>query len=490
MQKLIFSILLIASILQTAYAQGLLQPTFGSGAGAFSMDFVTIGNPNNAADTTGSPNPAGSVSYVYGMSKYEICREIIDKANLGGNLGITMADMKNQGGNGSNKPATGISWYEAARFVNYLNTCAGYPPAYKFDGSGNFQLWTTQDSGYVATNPFRNAQAKYFLPNTDEWYKAAYGGYWNGGWYNYPIGNDAPPTAVASSVNYGGVAVFGGQTGPADVTSAASINYYGTIGMGGNVSEWTESAYDLVNDTVDEAREIRGGSWLTNSNWLNCAFRTFSGPSTETSTQGFRVAMVVAFTLTTSSDTVRGTISRTPNASIYYQNDIVSIEAIPNAGYVFVNWTGDSSATTSLISLTINSNKSLVASFSEDNADNDADGLSNYQESVTYGTNPNQKDSNGDGVEDGQAVSMGYNPTLNFSALIAHPPTGLYTASQMQAIAIGDLVLTKNVNGSFTLNYDIEQSTDLQSWLPYQSFNMTLTNLPPDKAFIRIKARQ
>jgi hypothetical protein len=57
-------------------------------------------------------------------------------------------------------------------------------------------------------------------------------------------------------------------------------------------------------------------------------------------------------------------------------------------------------------------------------------------------------------------------------------------------MAVGDLVLTKNVGGTFTLNYDIEQSTDLQSWLPYQSFNLPLTNLPPDKAFIRIKAKQ
>ena len=67
---------------------------------------------------------------------------------------------------------------------------------------------------------------------------------------------------------------------------------------------------------------------------------------------------------------------------------------------------------------------------------------------------------------------------------------GLYTTSQIQNMAVGDLVLTKNVGGTFTLNYDIEQSTDLQSWLPYQSFNLPLTNLPPDKAFIRIKAKQ
>jgi hypothetical protein len=60
----------------------------------------------------------------------------------------------------------------------------------------------------------------------------------------------------------------------------------------------------------------------------------------------------------------------------------------------------------------------------------------------------------------------------------------------MQAMAFGDLVLTKNPNGSFTLNYDIEQSTDLQNWSIYAPLSLPLTDLPPDKAFIRIKARQ
>ncbi len=33
--------------------------SFGSGANQFNMEFVTIGNPNNDADTTVAPNPAG-----------------------------------------------------------------------------------------------------------------------------------------------------------------------------------------------------------------------------------------------------------------------------------------------------------------------------------------------------------------------------------------------------------------------------------------------
>ena len=65
----------------------------------------------------------------------------------------------------------------------------------------------------------------------------------------------------------------------------------------------------------------------------------------------------------------------------------------------------------------------------------------------------------------------------------------LYTANQMQTLAFGDLVLTKNPNGSFTLNYDIEQSNDLQNWSTYAPLSTPLTGLPADKAFVRIKAK-
>ena len=205
---------------------------------------------------------------------------------------------------------------------------------------------------------------------------------------------------------------------------------------------------------------------------------------------GLSTAVLGAFLLTAICDIAQGSLAVNPIKDAYQYGDSVTIIASPKVGYLFSSWSGASTATTSSTALSMDADKTVTANFIQDNADNDGDSLSNFQESVTYGTNPNQKDSNADGVEDGHAVSMGYSPTLNFSALIAHPPTGLYTASQMQAMAFGDLVLTKNENGSFTLNYDIEQSSDLQSWLPYESFNLPLTNLPPDKAFIRFRAKQ
>ena len=101
---------------------------FGTGANQFSIEFVQIGNAGNAADITGTPNPVGSVGYVYNIAKYEVSRGIIEKVNASGGLGIAMWDMAawGFGSNEANQPATGMSWFTIARFVNYLNTSTGF----------------------------------------------------------------------------------------------------------------------------------------------------------------------------------------------------------------------------------------------------------------------------------------------------------------------------------------------------------------------------
>ena len=134
-------------------AQTITSENFGSGANKFSIDFVSIKNVNNNPDITGF----GSVKYEYALGKYEISRDVILKANLSGNLGISLYDMSAYGGNGGNRPATGVSWFEAARFVNYLNISQGSVAAYKFDSNGNFQLWSAGDIGYNSNNLFRNS---------------------------------------------------------------------------------------------------------------------------------------------------------------------------------------------------------------------------------------------------------------------------------------------------------------------------------------------
>ena len=91
---------ILAAVVGISFADRAAADTFGSGANTFNIEFVTIGNPGNAADTTGSPNPAGSVPYTYRMGKFEISEQMIDKANAVGGLGITK-DTR-----GADKPAT------------------------------------------------------------------------------------------------------------------------------------------------------------------------------------------------------------------------------------------------------------------------------------------------------------------------------------------------------------------------------------------------
>jgi len=286
--KSLLTLTLLALGYQTASAQ-LVTESFGTGANAFTMDFVTIGNPGNKADTTGTPNPVGSVAYSYNLGKYEVSREQIDKANAAGSLGITMYDMSDYGGNGVNRPATGVSWYEAATYVNWLNTSTGGTAAYKFSGS-TFQLWSAGDAGYNANNMFRNSLAKYVIASRDEWYKAAYGNL-NGTWNNYATGSDSAPTAVASGTA-ANTAVYNGQSGPADITSAGGLSAYGTMGQGGNVHEWNETAYDGINNEAGESRERRGASFVNSSSIFVASFRSFSDPAGESPYYGFRVASV------------------------------------------------------------------------------------------------------------------------------------------------------------------------------------------------------
>jgi len=240
---------------------------FGSGANQFNMEFVEIGAPGNAADTTGDPNPAGAVPYVFNMGKFEVSEDMINKANAEGTLGITTDTP------GANKPATSVSWNQAARFVNWLNTSQGFSPAYKFanqpgDGGYNanadIELWTGSDAGFDSSNPFRNTGARYFLPSVDEWYKAAYYDPVSDSYFDFPTGSDTAPTPVANGTA-AGTAVYGQpiEQGPADIMDAGGLSPFGIMGQGGNVFEWEETEFDLTNDTVSSARGIRGGNWTS-----------------------------------------------------------------------------------------------------------------------------------------------------------------------------------------------------------------------------------
>ena len=268
--------------------------TFGSGANQFNMEFVKIGNPGNAADTTGDPSSAGSVGYEYAIGKFEVSEGMITKFNASQSLQITQSTR------GVNKPATFVSWNEAARFVNWLNTEKGFAPAYKFTTTGvndNIALWTSGDTlDYNSSNPYRSARAKYFLPSMDEWYKAAFYNPSQGVYYDYANGKNTAPTKVASGTA-DDTAVWN-QPGPADVDQAGGLSPYGVMGISGNVWEKEEGSFDLLNNDPTAGRAIRGGSYISlnaNTHHLSSTGRlafnvSWLVPTWSDDDVGFRVA--------------------------------------------------------------------------------------------------------------------------------------------------------------------------------------------------------
>jgi formylglycine-generating enzyme required for sulfatase activity len=265
--------------------------TFGSGANEFQMEFVTIGNPGNDPDTDPAARPIsstlGAVGYTYGIGKFEVSEDMIEKFNASQSLQITK-DTR-----GTNKPATKVSWNEAARFVNWLNTSTGGFAAYKFTTLGvndDIEVWTAADTlDYDAANPYRSKRATYVLPSFNEWYKAAYYNPHDSTYYNFPNGSDTAPTQVVSGTA-DNTAVYNGNSGPADVDQAGGLSPFGVMGLGGNVREWQETSNNLANSSGTSSRGVRGGNWGNGAASLSSSSRSNEVPDEESSTLGFRVA--------------------------------------------------------------------------------------------------------------------------------------------------------------------------------------------------------
>ena len=190
-----------------------------------SLDFVPVGDPGNAADTTGY----GSVPYAYQMGKYDVtigqyCQFLnavaktdaygVYDSGMATNIpSIGIARIGSPGSysywvGGSNDqgpdcPIFNVTWGDAARFCNWLQN--GQPTGPQGTGTtetGAYALnGATTSSALLSVT--RNAGAKYFIPSENEWYKAAYykGGGTNAGYWAYPTQSDTVPSNVLSTTD-------------------------------------------------------------------------------------------------------------------------------------------------------------------------------------------------------------------------------------------------------------------------------------------------
>lgn len=58
-----------------------------------------------------------------------------------------------------------------------------------------------------------------------------------------------------------------------------------------------------------------------------------------------------------------GSVSASPSQASYAEGTVVVLTATPQAGWVFVGWSGDASGTANPLQVTMSANKVIVASF-------------------------------------------------------------------------------------------------------------------------------
>jgi len=210
-----------------------------------------------------------------------------------------------------NRPVTYVSWFDAARFSNWLHN--GQP------STGSQTTGTTETGAYALNGAIsgvgisKGGGAQYWIPSESEWYKAAYyqplaadgdtDGYWL-----YPTGSNVSPNSRNGSVSdansgnfYGDDSIANGFNGGYAVTNSGysaseqyltpvgaftqADSYYGTFDQGGNVWEWNDAI-------ISSSRGLRGGSWYGTEVDLRSSNRGNNDPSNELNFVGFRIATV------------------------------------------------------------------------------------------------------------------------------------------------------------------------------------------------------
>lgn len=272
-------------------------------ASSIEIEYVEVRDEGNEPDFIG--REIGGVDYPFAISKYEITvsqyvaflNEVANEVDAHGlydeaipgidfpPVPVGFERLYEVEPGFANKPVTNVSFWDAVRFANWLHN--GQP-------RGLQNASTTEDGAYQllqalidANTVVRDPAAAAFLPNADEWHKAAYYVPDGDRYRDFPTG-DALPTCSAPGPSAGTANCGGVVGGPVDVGSyPGSPSAYGTFDQGGNVWEWTEEVF------LDVERVSQGGAYDSAANVLASNVSSGGLPGFIYPSKGFRVAQRV-----------------------------------------------------------------------------------------------------------------------------------------------------------------------------------------------------
>jgi uncharacterized repeat protein (TIGR02543 family) len=196
----------------------------------------------------------------------------------------------------------------------------------------------------------------------------------------------ARPNGVDSSYTYDDAGRLVQLQHEAGASSLAAYSY--TYDPVGNLMQAAESVlraeneYALTVDIVGQGSVIRSsdGPYHLNDVVLLTAVAdpgwTFTGWSECSGTDPCSVTMTgdktVTATFTQDEYTLEvvsehGTVTKSPEQTTYHYGDVVQLEAVPDADWEFTGWSGGASGMDNPISVTIQGNTSITASYGETN---------------------------------------------------------------------------------------------------------------------------
>ena len=318
-KTMVRSLLAVTLSASAAAVQAGTINVFQMPAGQVSLQFVTVGDPGNVADTqvmSDGTTGYGAVGYTYQMGKYDVtaaqyCQflnAVASQSDPYGLYDIGMADTSStnrgcgitQSGTAGNYSYSVSRPRKLPRQHRFLGRCgpilqlaAKWATGQSFhNGNGSLRV-VRHDRPAQLLNVARNPDARYFIPSEDEWYKAAFykSGGTNAGYWKYATCSDVAPDNLLSATGTNNACYWG--TDPVNLLTpvgafAASPGPYGTYDQAGDLCQWTSTTCNGTGFCD------LGSAWGSLPPGMSSANRNSLEPWWDANWVGFRVASVAA----------------------------------------------------------------------------------------------------------------------------------------------------------------------------------------------------